>query len=426
MTQASDKQKIAALDAQLVKIIADFRMLGALSWSISAQKTFLRSVKRGNPTLPKVDYQKVDVSDKIQQLKALLVQIGEDDHPAVSYVRDTAQSYLDASQILQGVGTSDVTEFSRKLYGSPSDLLPGYKRENVDVAKYFLRIVNQYRYTVTEDTQIYSDKGFCRTLQKRVNALIDPRQDPINITVDDGISARAAAGSNYVKIRKGARFSESDLEQLLHHEVLTHTLTSINGRKQPILRSMGYSAPRTTATQEGLAVFAEYANLSIELVRLKRIALRIVALDMAERGADMLDLFNFFRKEGQSEEESYYSSMRIFRGGTPKGGIIFYKDNVYLRGLIEVEAFLKRVMHAGNVHDIAILFAGKLTTSDVGMLHPLMEEGYIEEPTYIPQWARRSSELAAHLVINDLTERFKIKERRSRPRAPKVEDKKTA
>ena len=95
-------------------------------------------------------------------------------------------------------------------------------------------------------------------------------------------------------------------------------------------------------------------------------------------------------------------------GATYEGGIVFYKDNVYLRGLLEVEAFLKHTMHLGQVHDIALLFCGKLTTNDVKRLKPLIEEGYMVPPVYVPSWARKSSELAAHLAFNDITERFKL------------------
>jgi uncharacterized protein (TIGR02421 family) len=408
MSKTHDIEFIKTLDRELISIIQDFLILGPLTWPVEAKALFLKGADDNNFTLPEMHYPQMDYSEKIARLKAYIKKTGTDTHPALTYLRNTAKSYLNAYYVLQGIGTTAVNEFSKKIYGGPKDIISGYERRNVDIAKYFLRISDYYKHTLEDSPLLYSDKDFAARLKKLLKSHIDPKKDPISITVDANMSARAAAGPNYVKIRKDARFSESDLNQLLHHEVLTHTLTYINGRKQPVLLSLGYAAPRTTATQEGLAVFSEYINLSIELVRLKRIALRIVALDMAEKGADLVDLFKFFKKNGQNTEESYLSSMRIFRGGTPKGGVIFYKDNVYLRGLIEVTGFLKKTMHSGNLHDLAILFAGKLTTQDVSDLQILIEDGYIEQPTYIPQWANNNSELAAHLAFNDLTERFKL------------------
>lgn len=409
MASPHDIDRIADLDRELVSIVRDFLILGPLSWPMDVQRAFLKGAEKGKFVMPKVEYPKVDYREKITALTAFIKKITRDSHPAIDFLIDTAESYLSAYILLQNVGTPQVTEQSKILYGSPSETVKGYKLRNIDVARYFLRVVSQYHGEITNEPLIYSAAQFQKVLQKLVAEHIDLQKDPIEIRVDDNITARATAGPNYVKVRKAARFSEADLLQLLHHEVLTHTLTYINGRKQPVLTCMGYSAPRITATQEGLAVFSEYINLSVELVRLKRIALRILAIDMAENKADLVDLFRFFKGNGQDDEESYYSAMRILRGGQPTGGIIFYKDNVYLRGLIEVAGFLKQAMHHGMVHDINILFAGKMTTADVARLHPLIDEGYIVPSAYIPRWAARSGELAAHLAFNDLTERFKMK-----------------
>ncbi len=401
---------IAERDTELVEIIHGFTMLRQLSWSKNTMRGFMKGVACDNIVLPKVSYAEVNNGDKISQLEAYLTKLGTDDHPAITFLRETAQSYLDAHFILRGIGTKDVSEFSQKLYGTPSDVLEGYGRRHVDVARYILRIVEEYKCSVTDEPLVYNAAEFKKALSKRIAEYIPKGEDSIAVTVDSDITARAAAGSSYVKIRKGARFSKNDLEQLFHHEVMIHTLTYINGRKQPLLKTLGYNAPRTTATQEGLAVFAEYINLSIELVRLKRIALRILAIDMAGKGADFIEVYRFFGAQGQNNEESYYSAMRIFRGGDPKGGIVFYKDNVYLRGLIEVGVFFKRAMHEGFLHDIELLFCGKLTTDDVRLLKPLDKEGAIMSPVYMPEWAKRSGELAAHLALNDITERFKIKD----------------
>lgn len=399
-------QHFIELDSELVTIIKNFLLLGPLSWPKESMQFFLKKYEKGNLTLPKIEYSRVDYSEKITVLSVYIQKLGSNDDPLITFLRNTAESYRQAYQILQGTGTKAVSEYSKALYGSPNDRLIGYKRSNLDIAEYFIRVVEYYRCAMDNTPAQYGATQFKRLLEKRIEDVF--KKNIITVSVDDAISARATAGPNYVKIRKGARFSDNDLEQLFHHEVMIHTLTYINGCNQPILRTLGFNAPRTTATQEGLAVFAEYVNSTIELDRLKRIALRIIAIDMAERGADFIDLFKFFQQHGQNAEESYYSTMRIFRGGQPQGGIVFYKDNVYLRGLIEVSSFLKTAMHQGFIHDIALLFCGKLTTEDVLQLKPVAGQGGIIDPVYMPDWAKRSSELAAHLAINDLTERFNL------------------
>ncbi len=405
-----DLQLIKKLDRELVAIIKGFRILSPLSWSLDAQNEFLKNAKKRRYEFPKVSYDKHDYSDQISALRSFLEKLGSDEHPAISLLRNNAQSYLDAYYILQGVGTKDVNEFSRKLYGSPNDMLTGYKRTNHSIAKYFLRVAKEFHVQTPPPEKKYEAEEFRDLMQKAVDANIDPNEDPVQITIDKNITARAAAGSDYVKIREGATFTDADLDQLLNHEVLTHTLTSINGRKQPILSCLGYSSPAVTEVQEGLATFSEYITFSIDLLRMRRIALRVLALKKAEEGADFIDIFKFFRKAGQDDEESYLSAMRIFRGGVPEGGVIFYKDNVYLSGLIEVEAFLKRTMHNGRLHEMDLLFAGKLTTQDVINFDGFdASDKYIEMPKYLPQWMQKREALAAHLAFNDLTERFEKK-----------------
>ena len=406
----NDIQKVAELDRELVAIMRGFLILGPLSWSVEVQREFLAGAAKNRLELPIITYAKIDYSTQIAALKNYIKKLGSDAHPAISFLRKNAESYLDAYYILQGAGTPAVSEFSKKLYGSPSDVLVGYNRKNISIAKYFLRVIKDFNIQNDKAEKQYTAAQFRDLMQAEVEKNIDINIDPINISVDANVNARAAAGPDYVKLREGATFTDSDLEQLLNHEVMTHTLTYINGRNQPVLSCLGYSAPRVTAIQEGLATFSEYINFSIDLVRVRRIALRIIALQKAEQGADFIDIFRFFRKAGQNDEESYLSAMRIFRGGVAEGGVVFYKDNVYLKGLIEVEAFLKRAMHNGRLRDTDLLFSGKLTTEDVENFHQLNDaENYISLPKYLPRWMQKREALAAHLAFNDLTERFKKK-----------------
>lgn len=404
----NDYSHIQSLDAELVAIIQDFLILRPLSWPKETMTHFLNEYQKGNLTLPKTEYPTIDYSEKITALTTYIKKLKHDDCPVVTFLEATAKSYLQAYRILQNVGTTEVNTHSKALYGSPTDILTGYTRSNLDIAEFFIRVVDDYHCTLDDPPEKYNAAQFKKCIENKIKETFPAKL--ITVHIDNNISARATAGSNYIKIRKDARFSDHDLAQLFHHEVMIHTLTYINGHNQPTLKTLGYNAPRTTATQEGLAVFAEYINSSIELNRLKRIALRIKAIHMAENGADFIDLFQFFQQHGQNAEESYYSSMRIFRGGVAKGGVIFYKDNVYLRGLIEVSSFLKQAMHQGFIHDIALLFCGKITTDDVLQLKPVAEQGVIIDPVYMPDWAKYSSELAAHMAINDLTERFKIED----------------
>lgn len=111
------------------------------------------------------------------------------------------------------------------------------------------------------------------------------------------LAAKAAAGASRIRLRDATCFSENDVRQLLEHEAFVHSLTALNDRARPWLRSLALGAPRSTAAQERLATFAELVTGAIEIARLERIALRIIAIDMALSGDDFIEVFRWFVKE---------------------------------------------------------------------------------------------------------------------------------
>ena len=64
--------------------------------------------------------------------------------------------------------------------------------------------------------------------------------------------------------------------------------TAINGRRQLNLKCLQLGVPRTTRSQEGIAVFAEIVTRSMDISGLRRLALRIQILKNALEGADFI------------------------------------------------------------------------------------------------------------------------------------------
>ena len=86
---------------------------------------------------------------------------------------------------------------------------------------------------------------------------------------------------------------------------MTHSLTAINGASQLKLPLLSRGAPRTTKTQEGLATFSEIITGCMDIFRLKRLALRIVAIDKALSGANFYELFEFLKMQQFSFYQTY-------------------------------------------------------------------------------------------------------------------------
>src|SRR5690606_33093709 len=216
-----------------------------------------------------------------------------------AYVAESARSWDTAAQLLEALGTAAVTTHSIALYGRPDEVLPGGPSTR-EAARHFIAIadeLDQELVSPAENVEI-SATALQLQLQADLDGFFDGRV--IEVVLDPDLIAKAAAGATRIRLRAGAAYSDYDRQQLYHHEALVHSLTALNGREQPVLPSLALASPRTTATQEGLATFAEQITGSIDIERMKRLSLRIDAVAMALDGADFLEVFGYFTDAGQS------------------------------------------------------------------------------------------------------------------------------
>lgn len=115
---------------------------------------------------------------------------------------------------------------------------------------------------------------------------------------------------------------------------------------------------------------------------------------MAEEGADFIDVFDFFREQGQTETDSYSSARRVFRGSTPTDGP-FTKDLSYSKGFILIYNYIRIAIQKGLQEYIPLLFLGKTTLEDLRVFADLLEGGVIIPPIYLPPQFKDLSALCA-------------------------------
>lgn len=393
------QQRVLGLDAELIELAKPILVLKYLNWPDDVENQFLEDWRAGRPALPNVNLRVPDWSQEIAALDDM-ARRSEGDDPLLQFLRRSAWSYAEAARMLMAAGTPEFTERSINLYGRPDDVYQTQSFTGVDAAHFLLKTTDHLlkgAHIAPTDAQQPAEP-FARRLQQAVDAyFVD---DPIEVVVDNCLSSKAIAGTTRIRIRGSALFTDLDFDQLYHHEALIHLGTALNGRRQPNLKCLGLGAPRTTRTQEGLAVFAELATRSIDIDRLRRIGLRILALQRALAGADFLDCFRFFLESGQDEREAYKSAQRIFRGGDVRGGVAFTKDSAYLKGAMEMHVLLNVAIRDNQPQIIERLFAGRLTMSDAVTLGPYFESGFIGRPRYVPPWAQDTRRLAASLAYS--------------------------
>lgn len=402
-----EQRHYAALDQRLLDTVRGINILATLSWPATAELQFLAGLQQGRQELPRIAYAPQEFSAQRAQLD-VIARDADQAHPLGEYILRSARSWHVAATMLEAAGSSAVSAPSIELYGKPGDALPGSAQTNLDAANYFLEIAEELGDGLARDESDYCIPAhiLCEEVRAQVDAFFGP--GVIRVEVDPTLTAKAAAGANRIRLRASTCFSEYDRSQMLAHEAFVHTLTALNGRAQPVLKSLSRTSPRVTATQEGLAVFAELMSGSIDIARLKRISLRILAIDMALAGADFIEVFHYFRAHGQTDADSFGSAQRVFRGVPLTGGAAFTKDNVYLAGLLTVHTFFRWAFKRRRPDLLRNLFAGKLALDDVIRLEPCFVDGSVAVPKYVPPWLQSAHGLTGKMAFSLFANRIRM------------------
>jgi uncharacterized protein (TIGR02421 family) len=384
----SYKEILANLAERVLEAQRPIRILQALRWSADVEEAFLRSKQR---ELPRVTYDRTEIGfdpdQKILEIEGILRdaerELGNDDRLG-QILRATAEEYREVVRMLTVRGTKEFYGFSRKLYGSPKDKLPDGRTSVRDmgfVLYDLLTSVGGERLGPQQPRDIDAETA-ARELNARFERFFGDAA--IRVQVDDALLADAAAGSDYVKIRSGAKFTRTDIDILEAHEGWVHVATSLNGQAQPVARWLAKGPPRTTAVQEGLAALVEMFTFRSTPRRAKKLNDRILAVDKAEDGASFLDVFEWYRTEGYSEEECFQNAHRVFRGGLLEGGAPFTKDACYCKGIVLNYAFIRAAIQLDRAHLIPFLFVGKVAHEDVPTLYAHVTDGIVKPPPYLP------------------------------------------
>jgi uncharacterized protein (TIGR02421 family) len=397
----------ADLDHRLVEAARPIKILSHLNWPARACDEFLRGYRAGSPRLPSVDYPRLDFAGNVRELQAVAGAC-DPTHPVGDYVRRTAESYVTAARMLESLGTGAFTELSARLYGRPVDGsgVPGLS--TLDAAQQFIGLSDELlpHCPRTDEDLCVLPRTVADTLRREIAPFF--KGHPFEVMVDDDLAPRAAAGARRLRIRGSTSFHAADIPQLLQHEAYVHAATMRNGLEQPYLKSLGLGAPRTTATQEGLATFAELITTTMDLSRLRRIGLRIQAIHRALEGADFIEVFRFFLGSGETAQDSFHSARRVFRGGDPRGRNVFTRDAIYVQGLVFTHTFLRKAIQAGKVDYPTALFAGRLAWGDVIALEPFFLSGFIAPARHRPSWVADRACLAAWLTWSLVAHRIHL------------------
>lgn len=407
-------QTVRALSERIVTAQRPIRILDALKWDAEIKEDFFAHHFTQLPKVNEAYYEKnplrFEPEAKIEEFSAIERDIRRElgQFNTVGLIMQRmCREYTVVVEMLRARGTAQFTKFAQKLYGSSTDAFYAGAPTLKDLA---VLLSNTLAFLHKEtknplDIKKYSSEEAVIILNQALKRYFKDKGSEPRVILSDNIIADAAAGAEFIKIRANAKFSKRDLRVFEVHEGWVHLGTTLNGLSQPICTFLSKGPPSSTVTQEGLAIIMEIFTFSSHPARMQGLTDRITAIHMAEDGANFIDVFNFFREQGFSEEESYTRSARVFRGSTPENGP-FTKDLVYNKGFILIYNYIRLAIQQGLLSRIPMLFVGKTTIEDLKVLSELEQEGLVRLPKYIPpqfqDLAALSSWMCYSLFLNQL------------------------
>jgi uncharacterized protein (TIGR02421 family) len=403
MTDATqrERERIKTVARLLHQGCRPLKVLSALAWPAEAKAAFLAG---GGRELPQISYPTFDPTptiEAVREARRLIVPVTTID----LWLDQQAQAIELGARMLAAVGTSAFFELGRQVYGEPTAplrYLPVTPLELARTVQETIAQLNQIHFDLAPPAY-HSAEEVAERLKEAVQAHFGDQAPTVDLVNE--LSANALATSRAIRVRGDARFTDRDFIQLLHHEAHIHVATSINGKAQKDLPILADGHPGTTRTQEGLAVFAELISGSIELDRLRRLADRVIAVQMAIDGADFIEVYRYYLEQTGQPDQAFESARRVFRGGVITGGAPFTKDVVYLTGLLQVNNFIRACFAANRADAIHLLFCGKLDLFAIPALCELYAMGLCRPPRFMPPWISDPRYLLAVLTFTTFVNR---------------------
>lgn len=397
MKPEATRKSLDTVSAALAASDIKANLLEEVGWSRDVEEQFFAS----NATeLPRVTYavDRTALDGEVTKLAEVQSSIVEEG-PVGHFLRNVLQSNIDKCRLLLAIGTKDFGRVSVEVYGGARTAFFGLPLTNEDLAKHLLERLAVHGWDEAEatDDPTLDAPALVRFLEER----IAKRKAPVKVVLDPHCTSKAIAGMKRVRVRPDATFTSWEAEGLYRHEVETHAYTALNGAAQEHAALLRSGGPRSTPTQEGLAVFAELYHHALAVPRLRRLALRVKLVAMAEDGASFLDVYRVLVvDEGVEKRDAYLDAARIFRGGPPEGGGPFTKDACYLAGLVHVHAFLAAFVRAGFRDECEMIVCGRFALEDIAALVELRSMGLLARPKFRPRWLREWSTLLPYFAVS--------------------------
>ena len=350
------------VDKGMSRLLKNFELLAFVNPinSVSEKKKFFRSKYS---ELPKFKYSPIKINpyELKQELHRLRVQDISDISIRHLY-ESVINSYFDKIDLLGSLNTTKFLYNSLRYFGRPSE-------NDIRNAQYFLHLPE-----IAGEPKRAPSLGTTEAIQTFKESLenygFNSKIELSNKVISQVMVLNA---KKTVLFRPDAKFARAEINALVEHEIGVHMVTTMNSSQQK-LQVFNLGLPVNTMTQEGVAILAEYLSGNISMKRLKKLAFRVIVVDMMCNGADFVDCFYFLTTTHNMDENEAYSMVtRIFRGGG------FTKDYLYLTGFVKILRFWEK----GN--NLEPLLVGKTSLGFYNTIEEMIARDMVQAPQYITQ-----------------------------------------
>lgn len=354
----------ARVDAELARLDAEIDWLLALSpiGNVALWESFEASGRTAIPPLNYIDLD-LDLHETRQRLLALPVE--EIESPLLSALLSEKQRELD--RMIELVRLRDTAGF----VNASLDLFGGVGPALSELAQRILEEVNP-SLPLTADTGI---DAVLEAVESELDWYRERSPDfKADVVVDTDLNSLMMVSHGTFYIDGNLRLPAARVQPLIQHEIGTHVVTRHNGRHQA-LTQLEVGLAHYDALQEGLGVLAEFLAGYLPGERLRVLAARVLATEMAINGEDVPAIFDVLHETHDlPTDDAFDIAVRALRGG----GLT--KDAVYLGGLCELVDYL----HADGPFEP--LFVGKFALSHRSVLDQLVEESWVGPPDLLPRY----------------------------------------
>ena len=352
---SSISSEVIELDKKLYALCNNIETLNFINpVNLIAERN--KFLKRNSYQSPNFSYKQLDINPykfREQLYKLPVDKIGDASIGLLyRHVIDNLASKID---LLATIGTDDFVYNSLKYYGEPS-------QTDMANAKFLLHLKPEN--DVPESELLSCDEAI-DYFKRQAN------EWGLKCRIEKSSKIVAKAMVNNAKslllVNKEATFNKKEAHAFAYHELGIHMVTTLNAKKHP-LKVFSLGLVGNTYTQEGLALYSEFCSGSLDINRLRIIALRVIAVKYMLRHNDFVKTYHALLNEFDMDKQSAFTlTTRVYRGGG------FTKDHLYLKGFVDV-------LNMAKQRNLDNLLVGKTGLIDFDITNELVERQMIAKP----------------------------------------------